>query len=81
MGQKWAEPVKKPILGVGRFAGVEPGIFQGIFYRLGAAWMRRGWQLGWRLGLAARREYGARVKHSSSTSSARGLRVGDSAES
>jgi hypothetical protein len=77
MGQKWAEPVKKPILGVGRFAGVEPGIFQGIFYRLGAAWMRRGWQLG----LAARCEYGARVKHSSSTSGARGLRVGDSAES
>jgi hypothetical protein len=29
------EPVKIPILGVGRFAGVEPGIFCGIFYRLG----------------------------------------------
>ena len=54
------EPVKIPILGVGRFAGVEPGIFCGIFYRLGcgvacgAAWegnilwnIRR---LGWRLG-------------------------------
>jgi hypothetical protein len=29
------EPVTKPILGVERFAGVEPGIFYGIFYRLG----------------------------------------------
>ena len=32
MGQKWAEPVRKPILDVGRFAGVEPGIFWGIFF-------------------------------------------------
>jgi hypothetical protein len=32
MGQKWAEPVRKPILYVGRFAGVEPGIFWGIFF-------------------------------------------------
>jgi len=32
---------KQPILGGGRFAGVEPGIFCGIFYRLGSAWMRR----------------------------------------
>ena len=31
------EPVKIPILGVGWFAGVEPGIFCGIFYRLGSA--------------------------------------------
>ena len=32
MGQKSAEPVRKPILDVGRFAGVEPGIFWGIFF-------------------------------------------------
>jgi hypothetical protein len=32
MGLQWAEPVKKPILDVGRFAGVEPGIFWGIFF-------------------------------------------------
>ena len=38
MGQKWAEPVRKPILDVGQFAGVEPWIFWGIF-----SW------LGWRL--------------------------------
>jgi len=37
MGQKWGEPVRKPILGVGRFAGVEPGIFWGIFFWLGLA--------------------------------------------
>jgi hypothetical protein len=37
MGQKKGEPVQNPILGVGRFAGVEPGIFQGIFFWLGSA--------------------------------------------
>jgi hypothetical protein len=39
IGQKWAEPVRKLILDVGRFAGVEPGIFSGIF-----SWL--GYQLG-----------------------------------
>jgi len=28
IGYKWAEPVKNPILDVGRLAGVEPRIFQ-----------------------------------------------------
>ena len=32
MGQKWAKPVKKTILYVRRFAGVEPGIFFGAAY-------------------------------------------------
>jgi hypothetical protein len=32
IGQKWAEPVRKPILYVGWFAGVEPRIFWGIFF-------------------------------------------------
>jgi hypothetical protein len=32
MGQKLAELVRKPILDVRRFAGVEPRIFWGIFF-------------------------------------------------
>ena len=57
------EPVQIPILGVGRFAGVEPGIFCGIFYRLGCCYQRLGLKgnilgnilrRGLRLGLARR---------------------------
>jgi len=66
MGPKWGEPVKTPNLGVGRFAGVEPGIFCGILYRLGcdyrAARLDTGiflgifsW-LGFEVGLVARRD-------------------------
>jgi hypothetical protein len=90
------EPVKKPILGFGRFAGVEPGIFCGIFYRLGfglAARLEKGIFLGIFFGAAgglargsARRGlngliYGARGRHSSSTSGARGCDWANSAES
>jgi hypothetical protein len=39
MGQKWAEPVRKPILDIGRFAGVETGIFWE--YSLGSAQLGR----------------------------------------
>ena len=71
MGQKWAEPVWKPILDVGRFAGVEPGIFCGIFYWLGAACCGTAHGSARdQFGGSARREYGVRVAQSSSTSGA-----------
>jgi hypothetical protein len=35
IGQKWAEPVRKPILDIGQFAEVKPGIFWRIFSQLG----------------------------------------------
>jgi len=54
MGQKWAEPVGKPIMNVGRFDEVEPGIFWRIFsWRgLGGSNMARMW-LSRRLPLGA----------------------------
>ena len=96
-GQKMGEPVKKPILYCGRFAGLTGNIL-GIFFQLGCGWkggsarrgVRRGLWLGWtrlvaRLGLgvngSARLKYGARVAQSSSTSGARGMRVVFAAES
>jgi hypothetical protein len=72
------EPVKTPILGVGRFAGVEPGIFCGIFYRLGCDY--RAARLWSRLRGSARLEYGARVSQSSSTSGRVGCVWSNSAE-
>jgi len=60
------EPVKKPILGVGRFAGLNREY--SVEYSIGsaAAKMRSaGGSAGYRL---TRLEYGARGQHSSSTS-------------
>jgi len=85
------EPVKKPILGVGRFAGLNREY--SVEYSIGSARLgcgaaygsarqgnilenilRRGWRLGLRLGAVRlkRLEYGARGRHSSSSTGARG---------
>ena len=74
------EPVQKPILYGGRFAGLNRE-YSGE-YSFGAG----GWEtarLGLRLGVngVARLKYGARARQSSSTSGARGLRVVFCAES
>ena len=54
------EPITKSILYGGRFAGIKPGIFGGIFFwraggsklaRPGAVYDAAGSRLGWRLGL------------------------------
>jgi hypothetical protein len=85
------EPDKKPILGVGRFAGLNREY--SVEYSIGSARLgcgaaygsarqgnilgniiRLGWRLGLRLGSARlnRLKYGARGRHSSSSSGARG---------
>ena len=78
------EPVQKPILYGGRFAGLNreySGEYSSGALAAGSGSARRGYgaacgSAGLGVHGSARLEYGARGRHSSSTSGARGLRVG-----